>query len=147
MVLCSFFCIDYCNAESIKESKSRGSEITILYNDVNIYRRSLDSAPKIGSGLEENIIKMRCDGGESCVNRIGKLYAVLSERSVKGAICDKPIYFRLDLYSDESKYGGNTSREVFDVDYSGKCLEYSGKVFSLNKSVFEVILGSPIPEW
>ncbi len=129
--------------------KSSGGKVTVLFTDINVFRRTLDSAPKIGGGNEDFRVQIGCMGTADCIGKISKLYdlVTLDRKDVKS--CRTPIYARIELEPDVFGYGESNENEqdVYDIDFTGKCVTHQGRSYRIKKSLFEILNTVPVSEW
>lgn len=136
-------------AEDSVQPKNAGGSVLIEYIDVTLMRRSLDSAPVIGSGAEDYSVKIGCMGKADCIAKIRSIYDLISIKKNTVASCKAPIYARVTITPDLVSYGESEKNEseVYDIDYTGKCVNYGGSSYEIKKSVFEILNTKPISSW
>lgn len=135
--------------ESKTLQKGMAGYILIVFTDTNVYRRSLDSAPVIGSGKEDYSIKIGCLGRSDCIARIKSIYELISIKKQIVKSCKKPIYARVTINSGSIEYseGEKDEVDVYDIDYTGKCVNYLGVSYKIEESIFEILNAKAIREW
>lgn len=139
-------CASYVSARKAELNVS--GYVSVVFNDVRVYRRTIDSAPTIGSGDEEYKIHMDCDAIHDCKSKISGFYKMMEGSKVLSLErCPLPIYGRVYLYSKMSKYGEDDFSEQFDIDMSGRCVMKDGKVFETEDVILGTFLKKPISEW
>lgn len=125
------------------------SNIVIKYNDVNVFRRSLESAPIIGSGKEDHIVKINCLGEGDCENRIKSIYSLISNRKPASKKCELPVYASVRIFYEVSAYSEveKNREEIYKFDYSGDCLLFENKSYKLDRSIYHILTNNPLNKW
>lgn len=147
ILLITSICCFSCSISPIEKDFISGSHIEILYNNTDVFRRSLLSAPKIGEGDEEVKIKLNCEGENDCYLKIGKIHALFTNNIQKSTSCNKPIFVKVSIFSNMEKYGLENKLQVYEVDYTGSCLRHNNEYYLLSDSVFNILLKLPINKW
>lgn len=129
--------------------KSAGGEVLVLFTDTTVYRRTLDSAPKIGEGNEDYRVHIGCMGKADCIGKISRIYNLITRNKGEVASCKSPIYARVELKPDMISYGESNENvvEAYNIDYTGKCVTHGGSSYRIDQSVFEIFNTVPIPAW
>ncbi len=129
--------------------KSSGGQVSIVFTDTNVFRRSLDSAPIIGEGMEDYTVKIGCMGKSDCIAKIRLIYDLVSIKSRPVKSCKTPIYARVTLSPDSVGYGESDKNEVeiYDIDHTGTCVTYQGNSYKIRKSIFYILNTKPINKW
>jgi len=122
---------------------SGGGEVLIAFNDRSVFRRTPEDAPEMGSGREDFKVKIACYDFADCKARVPGLYTILATRNVSSHACAR-AYARVSVLGGD--YGSGTNAEIYDVDYAGTCVVFSGRYYKLRKSIFS-ILGRPLAQW
>lgn len=143
-LLISFFAFSEDNSNL---QKSEGGRISIVFTDTNVYRRTLDSAPAIGSGMEDYSIEIGCMGRSDCLAKVKSTYALVSTKGRIVKSCKKPIYARITINPGSIAYGEENQTDVYDIDHTGKCVNHLGSSYKIEKSVFEILNTKAIFKW
>ncbi|WP_040393462.1 hypothetical protein [Cellvibrio sp. BR] len=123
--------------------------VQILYNDSSVLRRSLNSAPVIGEGNEDYSVKIGCMGKSDCVTKIRSIYGLLSTKKRNKKKCITPIYIKVSIAPDSVAFGESITDEieVYEIDYTGKCVNYLGSSFKIEKSIYDILNEEPVKNW
>ena len=142
-------CAGALSAEENIPQKSAGGQVSIVFTDTNVFRRTLDSAPTIGAGMDDYAVKIGCMGQRDCVAKIQSIYDLISIKKHVVGSCKTPIYARVTLSPDSVGYGESDKNEVevYDIDYTGKCVNYRGSSYEIRKSIFKILNTKPISKW
>lgn len=129
--------------------KNSGGQVSVLFTDINVFRRSLDSAPKIGGGNEDFRVQIACMGTADCIGKISKLYDLVTLNRKNVASCKVPIYARIKLQPDMFGYGESADnvQEIYDIDFTGRCVTHRGRSYKIEKSIFEILNTLPVSAW
>jgi hypothetical protein len=129
--------------------KSTGGQVYILFTDTALMRRTWGSAPPIGEGSEDYSVRIGCMGRSHCVAKIGLLFDLVSAKTKIVSSCKSPIYARITLIPESVGYGESDKNEadIYDIDYTGKCVNHSGVSYEIKKTVFWILNTLPVTKW
>lgn len=125
-----------------------GGNVSIVFTDTDIFRRTLDSAPAIGEGNEDCSVKIGCMGRADCLARIRLIYDLISTKKNFVSSCKTPIYARVTITPDLG-YGESEEKEaeIYDIDYTGTCVNHRNSSYEIKKSIFGILNTKPIKDW
>jgi hypothetical protein len=132
-------------AQSIAGGRAEpsGGKVLISFNDRNVYRRTPEDAPAMGSGREDFAVHLACYDFSDCKARIPDLYSALAVRRLSSHPCAR-AYARISVLGGD--FGAGKTSENYEVDFAGTCIVFGGQHFKIRKSIFK-ILSRPLTNW
>jgi hypothetical protein len=125
---------------SLGDVLAKSDKITIQFFNTAQERRSDFDVPEL---KDENVtysVNILCKN-TSCNNYIHAISSALENTQESRALCNIPVYARMVAFK------GDAEIARVKIDRGGHCLTSSGRSFYSRRSVTDILMTLPIPEW